>query len=59
MILIRFPGPVLVSTKLITDPNKLHVRGLKNDKVVQDCGIEYVHFLPHSFSLSVENTITC
>lgn len=33
-------GPVLVSSSLIPDPAKLHIRGLKNGKVMQDCGIE-------------------
>ncbi|ESZ94310.1 hypothetical protein SBOR_5306 [Sclerotinia borealis F-4128] len=31
-------GPVLVSTKLIPDPSKLRVRGLKNGNVMQNCG---------------------
>jgi 2-keto-4-pentenoate hydratase/2-oxohepta-3-ene-1,7-dioic acid hydratase in catechol pathway len=33
-------GPVLVSTSSIPDPSKLHIRGLKNGEVVQDCGLE-------------------
>lgn len=33
-------GPVLASASLIADPSKLHLRGLKNDKVLQDCGVE-------------------
>jgi 2-keto-4-pentenoate hydratase/2-oxohepta-3-ene-1,7-dioic acid hydratase in catechol pathway len=33
-------GPVLVSTKLIPDPTKLRIRGLKNGEVKQDCGLE-------------------
>jgi 2-keto-4-pentenoate hydratase/2-oxohepta-3-ene-1,7-dioic acid hydratase in catechol pathway len=33
-------GPVIVSTKLIPDPGKLKLRGLKNGKVMQDCGCE-------------------
>jgi 2-keto-4-pentenoate hydratase/2-oxohepta-3-ene-1,7-dioic acid hydratase in catechol pathway len=33
-------GPVVVSKELIPDPKKLHMRGLKNGKVMQDCGIE-------------------
>lgn len=36
-------GPTLVSTKLIPDPSKLRVRGLKNGRVMQDCGTEYVY----------------
>ena len=31
-------GPTIVSKSLIPDPGKLHVRGLKNDEVMQDCG---------------------
>jgi 2-keto-4-pentenoate hydratase/2-oxohepta-3-ene-1,7-dioic acid hydratase in catechol pathway len=33
-------GPVLVSPSLIPDPSKLHIKGLKNEEVVQDCGLE-------------------
>lgn len=33
-------GPVLASAELIPDPSKLHVRGLKNGEVMQDCGAE-------------------
>lgn len=33
-------GPVLVSPKVVVDPRKLHIRGLKNGRVMQDCGIE-------------------
>jgi 2-keto-4-pentenoate hydratase/2-oxohepta-3-ene-1,7-dioic acid hydratase in catechol pathway len=33
-------GPVVVSRGLIPDPGKLHMRGLKNGKVMQDSGIE-------------------
>lgn len=33
-------GPVLVSPSLIPDPTKLHIRGLKNGDVMQDCGVE-------------------
>lgn len=36
-------GPVLVSPSLISDPKQLHVRGLKNGEVMQDCGVEYDH----------------
>ena len=35
-------GPVLVSTSAISDPSKLHIRGLKNGKVLQDCSLESV-----------------
>lgn len=34
-------GPVLVSKELVPEPGKLRLRGLKNGKVMQDCGIEY------------------
>jgi len=33
-------GPVLVSPQLVPDPTKFHVRGIKNGKVLQDCGVE-------------------
>lgn len=33
-------GPVLASSRLVPDPSKLHIRGLKNGSVMQDCGIE-------------------
>lgn len=33
-------GPVLVSRELVPDPAKLHMRGLKNGKVMQNCGVE-------------------
>ena len=33
-------GPVLVSTKSIPDPAKLKMRGLKNGRVMQNCGVE-------------------
>ena len=33
-------GPVLASTAAISDPGKLRLRGLKNGKVLQDCGLE-------------------
>ncbi|EPE25304.1 FAH [Glarea lozoyensis ATCC 20868] len=37
-------GPVVVSKELIPDPAKLHMRGLKNGKVMQDCGIDDLIF---------------
>lgn len=37
-------GPVLVSPALISDPQKLHVRGLKNGEVLQDCGTDDLIF---------------
>lgn len=33
-------GPVIVSTSAVPDPKKLHVRGLKNGRVMQDCGVK-------------------
>ena len=38
-------GPTIVSKELIHDPAALHLRGLKNGKVLQDCGIELVTIL--------------
>jgi 2-keto-4-pentenoate hydratase/2-oxohepta-3-ene-1,7-dioic acid hydratase in catechol pathway len=35
-------GPTIVSKELVPDPAKLKLRGLKNGKVMQDCGIEFV-----------------
>ena len=35
-------GPTIVSKSLIPDPSLLHIRGLKNGEVKQDCGTEYV-----------------
>ncbi|CAL3969627.1 unnamed protein product, partial [Diplocarpon coronariae] len=32
-------GPVLVSKELIPDVGKLRLRGLKNGRVLQDCGL--------------------
>ncbi|KAF2759567.1 homoprotocatechuate catabolism bifunctional isomerase/decarboxylase [Pseudovirgaria hyperparasitica] len=37
-------GPVVVSKDLVPDPAKLHLRGLHNGKVVQDCGINDLIF---------------
>lgn len=33
-------GPVLASTKAIPDPSKLRLRGLKNGRCLQECGVE-------------------
>lgn len=41
-IINRNEGPALVSKSLIVDPSKLQIRGVLNNKVVQDCGTEYV-----------------
>jgi 2-keto-4-pentenoate hydratase/2-oxohepta-3-ene-1,7-dioic acid hydratase in catechol pathway len=35
-------GPVLASTSLIHDPSGLKIRGIKNGKVAQESGLEYV-----------------
>ncbi|KAG7407401.1 Uncharacterized protein Forpe1208_v013487 [Fusarium oxysporum f. sp. rapae] len=37
-------GPTLVSTSEIPDPSKLHIRGLKNGKVLQDCSLDDLIF---------------
>jgi 2-keto-4-pentenoate hydratase/2-oxohepta-3-ene-1,7-dioic acid hydratase in catechol pathway len=33
-------GPVLASTTAVPDPSKLKLRGLKNGKVLQECGLK-------------------
>ena len=38
--LTDWSGPCVVSGALVPDPSRLHVRGLKNGKVMQDCGCE-------------------
>ncbi|CZS96875.1 related to bifunctional 4-hydroxyphenylacetate degradation enzyme [Rhynchosporium graminicola] len=37
-------GPVIVSKELIPDVGKLHLRGLKNGRVMQDCGLDDLIF---------------
>ncbi|GAM84789.1 hypothetical protein ANO11243_027900 [Dothideomycetidae sp. 11243] len=37
-------GPVLVSTSLVPDPSKLHIKGFRNGKQVQDCGLDDLIF---------------
>ncbi|CAH0055556.1 unnamed protein product [Clonostachys solani] len=37
-------GPTVVSKSLIPDPSKLHIRGLKNGKVLQVCGLDDLIF---------------
>ncbi|KAF5664600.1 bifunctional 4-hydroxyphenylacetate degradation enzyme [Fusarium circinatum] len=37
-------GPTLVSTSEIPDPSKLHIRGLKNGEVMQDCSLDDLIF---------------
>lgn len=51
-------GPVVVSQKLIGDAGKFRVRGLKNGKVMQDCGIEYVSIYRLSNYCREANSVT-
>ncbi|CZS94923.1 probable fumarylacetoacetate hydrolase domain-containing protein 2 [Rhynchosporium agropyri] len=37
-------GPVIVSKELIPNVGKLHLRGLKNGRVMQDCGLDDLIF---------------
>jgi len=37
-------GPALVSARAIPDPAKLHIKGFKNGKKLQDCGISDLIF---------------
>lgn len=39
-LLMDYPGPVIASAKLIPDPHKLRLRGIMNDKVMQESGTE-------------------
>ncbi|EXJ94416.1 hypothetical protein A1O1_02810 [Capronia coronata CBS 617.96] len=50
-------GPALVSPSLIPDPSKLHVRGLKNGEVLQDCGTDDLIFsVPKLISFLSQST---
>ncbi|KAH8599295.1 hypothetical protein B0O99DRAFT_649892 [Bisporella sp. PMI_857] len=50
-------GPVLASTKLVPDPSKLHIRGLKNGKLLQDCGTDDLIFsIPKIVSVLSQGT---
>ncbi|KAL1297156.1 hypothetical protein AAFC00_004732 [Neodothiora populina] len=50
-------GPVLASTSLIPDPSKLRIRGLKNGKTMQDCGIDDLIFdIPRIVSFCSQGT---
>ncbi|KEF52913.1 uncharacterized protein A1O9_10819 [Exophiala aquamarina CBS 119918] len=50
-------GPTLVSPSLIPDASKLHMRGLKNGEVLQDCGLDDVIFsLPKLISFLSQGT---
>ena len=33
-------GPVLASAAAVPDPGQLRIRGLKNGRVLQECGVE-------------------
>ncbi|KAM0711102.1 hypothetical protein Q7P35_001841 [Cladosporium inversicolor] len=50
-------GPTLVSTSLIPDPSKLHIRGSKNGKVLQDCPLDDLIFgIPKLVSFLSQST---
>ncbi|KAH7234600.1 hypothetical protein B0J15DRAFT_454625 [Fusarium solani] len=50
-------GPVLVSPSAIPDPSKLHIRGLKNGKVLQDCSLDDLIFsIPKLISFLSQGT---
>ncbi|GAB7350493.1 hypothetical protein MBLNU459_g1083t1 [Dothideomycetes sp. NU459] len=50
-------GPVLASASLVPDPKKLHIRGLKNGKVMQDCGLDDLIFhIPKLISFCSQGT---
>ncbi|KAH7241362.1 hypothetical protein BKA59DRAFT_501677 [Fusarium tricinctum] len=50
-------GPALVSPSAIPDPSKLHIRGLKNGKVLQDCSLDDLIFsIPKLISFLSQGT---
>ncbi|KAF2014635.1 hypothetical protein BU24DRAFT_392723 [Aaosphaeria arxii CBS 175.79] len=50
-------GPTLVSTSVIQDPSKLHIRGKKNGRVLQDCSINDLIFsIPKLVSFLSQST---
>ncbi|KAL2206920.1 hypothetical protein CC79DRAFT_1335173 [Sarocladium strictum] len=50
-------GPVLVSSDLIPDPSQLHIKGIKNGKLVQDCSIgDLIFSIPKLISFLSQNT---
>ncbi|KXJ96070.1 fumarylacetoacetate hydrolase family protein [Microdochium bolleyi] len=50
-------GPTIVSKSLVPDVAKLHMRGLHNDKVMQDCGIDDLIFkIPEVVSFLSQGT---
>jgi hypothetical protein len=57
-MLISQSGPTLVSSKLIPDVSKLHIRGLKNGDVMQDCPLTYVFAkLTHQVQKLIQSVI--
>ncbi|EWZ85743.1 hypothetical protein FOWG_10839 [Fusarium oxysporum f. sp. lycopersici MN25] len=50
-------GPTLVSHEVISDPNTLKLRGIRNGQVVQDCGIDDLIFnVPQIISYLSQDT---
>lgn len=50
-------GPVLVSASLVPSPEKLHIRGLKNGDVMQDCGVnDLIFHIPRIISFCSQGT---
>ncbi|RGP81148.1 fumarylacetoacetate hydrolase [Fusarium longipes] len=50
-------GPTLVSTATVPDPSKFRVRGLKNDELLQDCGVDDLIFsIPKVVSFLSQST---
>lgn len=50
-------GPALVSTQTVPDPSSLHIRGIHNGNVVQDCGIDDLIFtIPRLVSFLSQGT---
>ncbi|KAJ5787701.1 hypothetical protein N7457_002691 [Penicillium paradoxum] len=50
-------GPVLVSAALIPDASKLHIRGLKGDRMMQDCSLtDLIFSVPQLISFLSQGT---
>ncbi|PGH27560.1 hypothetical protein AJ80_00802 [Polytolypa hystricis UAMH7299] len=50
-------GPVVVSPSLVPDPSKLHIRGLKNNQVLQDSSLDDLIFtVPQLISFLTQGT---
>ncbi|RFN54493.1 fumarylacetoacetate hydrolase [Fusarium flagelliforme] len=50
-------GPTIVSTTAVPDPSKFRVRGLKNDELLQDCGVDDLIFtIPKVVSFLSQST---